>query len=44
MNGMAHGKGVYYENEGPIYDGEWVKNVKHGFGIEKWPSGSFYEG
>jgi hypothetical protein len=30
--------------EGDEYDGEWVHNVKHGYGVYRWISGNTYLG
>jgi hypothetical protein len=27
-----------------VYDGEWISNVKSGFGMYKWTSGNMYTG
>lgn len=32
VNGKMHGKGVYTFPNGNKYDGEWVEDVKEGFG------------
>ena len=29
---------------GVVYEGEIMNSFKHGFGIQKWPNGSRYEG
>nr|XP_014345348.1 PREDICTED: radial spoke head 10 homolog B isoform X2 [Latimeria chalumnae] len=41
-----HGKGtVYYdENETSWYEGDWVNNIKEGWGIRRYKSGNVYEG
>lgn len=26
------------------YDGEWVKNIRHGHGTRQYPSGNLYKG
>lgn len=31
-------------NDGTRYNGEWVLNAAHGFGIENWKDGTTYEG
>lgn len=29
---------------GIIYEGQWSGQLKHGYGIQKWPDGAHYEG
>ena len=29
---------------GITYEGQWLGELKHGFGIQKWPDGAQYEG
>ena len=29
---------------GIVYEGEWLGELKHGFGVQKWPDGATYEG
>ena len=29
---------------GAVYDGEWVGNMRDGYGIQTWPDGAKYEG
>ncbi|NWV43038.1 R10B2 protein, partial [Grantiella picta] len=45
-NGKRHGKGViYYDEEHTSwYSGEWVNNVKEGWGMRRYRSGNTYEG
>ncbi|NXU16232.1 R10B2 protein, partial [Pardalotus punctatus] len=45
-NGKRHGKGViYYDQEHTSwYSGEWVNNVKEGWGMRRYRSGNTYEG
>ncbi|XP_048223501.1 radial spoke head 10 homolog B [Perognathus longimembris pacificus] len=45
-DGKKHGKGtVYYNQEGTSwYEGDWVHNVKKGWGIRRYKSGNIYEG
>nr|XP_045000261.1 radial spoke head 10 homolog B [Jaculus jaculus] len=44
--GKRHGKGsIYYNQEGTSwYEGDWVKNIKQGWGIRCYKSGNIYEG
>ena len=44
---MKHGKGKWRSAKGPpcnIYDGEYQKDRKHGFGRFIWASGNQYQG
>ena len=34
----------YTEDESSFYDGDWVDNVRHGFGTRQYPSQNVYEG
>ncbi|XP_008071096.1 radial spoke head 10 homolog B2 [Carlito syrichta] len=45
-NGKRHGKGsIYYNQEGTSwYEGDWVHNIKKGWGIRCYKSGNIYEG
>uniref|UniRef100_A0A8C3WEL5 Radial spoke head 10 homolog B n=1 Tax=Catagonus wagneri TaxID=51154 RepID=A0A8C3WEL5_9CETA len=45
-HGKRHGKGsIYYDQEGTSwYEGDWVQNVKKGWGIRCYKSGNIYEG
>ncbi|XP_035138685.1 radial spoke head 10 homolog B isoform X9 [Callithrix jacchus] len=45
-NGKRQGKGtIYYNQEGTCwYEGDWVQNVKKGWGIRCYKSGNIYEG
>ena len=38
-NGVADGKGIYYFKFGAKYEGEWLNNVRHGFGTLTLPGG-----
>lgn len=31
--GLRHGKGVYYYKNGDIYDGQWQRGKKCGYGV-----------
>nr|XP_008162868.1 radial spoke head 10 homolog B isoform X5 [Chrysemys picta bellii] len=44
--GKRHGKGtIYYNREGTSwYEGDWVNNIKDGWGIRCYKSGNIYEG
>ncbi|XP_035299042.1 radial spoke head 10 homolog B isoform X2 [Cricetulus griseus] len=44
--GKRHGKGsIYYNQEGTSwYEGDWVYNIKKGWGIRCYKSGNIYEG
>ncbi|KAF3813889.1 hypothetical protein GH733_017921 [Mirounga leonina] len=45
-HGKRHGKGsIYYNQEGTSwYEGDWVYNIKNGWGIRCYKSGNIYEG
>lgn len=40
--GAFNGKGKMTLRNGSIYDGEWVNNIKEGFGVLTFPAGSEY--
>jgi len=41
----AQGLGTYYHKNGlTIYGGQWVEDLQHGHGVEKWDGGSEYNG
>ncbi|XP_054439430.1 radial spoke head 10 homolog B-like [Pteronotus mesoamericanus] len=44
--GKRHGTGcIYYNEEGTsAYEGNWVHNVKKGWGVRRYKSGNVYEG
>ncbi|XP_010078645.1 PREDICTED: radial spoke head 10 homolog B2-like [Pterocles gutturalis] len=44
--GKRHGKGtIYYDREhSSWYSGDWVNNIKEGWGMRCYKSGNFYEG
>ncbi|XP_032315926.1 radial spoke head 10 homolog B isoform X2 [Camelus ferus] len=45
-HGKRHGKGsIYYNQDGTSwYEGDWVYNIKQGWGIRCYKSGNIYEG
>ncbi|KAM9094021.1 radial spoke head 10 homolog B isoform X2 [Sarcophilus harrisii] len=45
-HGKRHGKGsIYYNQDGTSwYEGDWVYNIKKGWGIRCYTSGNIYEG
>uniref|UniRef100_F7DJ69 Radial spoke head 10 homolog B2 n=1 Tax=Monodelphis domestica TaxID=13616 RepID=F7DJ69_MONDO len=45
-HGKRHGKGsIYYNQDGTSwYEGDWVYNIKRGWGIRCYTSGNIYEG
>uniref|UniRef100_A0A8C7AMY5 Radial spoke head 10 homolog B n=1 Tax=Neovison vison TaxID=452646 RepID=A0A8C7AMY5_NEOVI len=45
-HGKRHGKGsIYYNQEGTSwYEGDWVYNIRNGWGIRCYKSGNIYEG
>ncbi|XP_063076665.1 radial spoke head 10 homolog B [Engraulis encrasicolus] len=44
--GQRHGKGIIYYNPEVTswYEGDWVNNIKEGWGVRCYPSGNIYEG
>ena len=44
MNGEMTGKGIRSYNDKSLYEGEFVKGKKHGFGKLKFSNGDVYEG
>lgn len=40
MNGMRHGKGKFFYQDGGMYDGDWVKNKMEGYGKLYYQSGT----
>lgn len=44
-NGMRHGNGRFYYQDGAMFDGEWYKNKMQGYGKLYYQSGKIaYEG
>lgn len=41
---LAQGTGVYYYDSGDKYEGEWMRNKKHGRGTMEYANGNIYEG
>ena len=41
---IRQGRGVYYDSDGSIYDGEWSGNLKQGHGKMLYSDGSVYDG
>ena len=40
-----NGKGrLFSATDGKLYEGDWLDNNYHGYGIETWPDGAKYEG
>ena len=37
--GERKGEGVYYYQNGDIYDGDWKKGMKHGYGVYTYAKG-----
>lgn len=44
LNGIMHGKGVYYYSNGCVYEGDFENGSNSGFGIFYFPNGTFYQG
>mmetsp|Transcript_57882 Transcript_57882/g.123075 ORF Transcript_57882/g.123075 Transcript_57882/m.123075 type:complete len:455 (-) Transcript_57882:176-1540(-) len=41
----AQGLGIYYHKGNlTVYGGQWVEDLQHGYGVEKWEGGSEYHG
>ena len=34
----------YIFNSGAVYDGEWIGNMRDGYGVQVWSDGAKYEG
>lgn len=43
VDGLKHGRGVYWWATGHRFEGEWVHNQRHR-GTYTWPDGAWYEG
>ncbi|KAL2078190.1 hypothetical protein ACEWY4_025875 [Coilia grayii] len=45
-HGQRHGKGIIYYNQEVTswYEGDWVNNIREGWGVRCYPSGNIYEG
>ncbi len=41
LNGMRHGPGKFFYQDGGMYDGNWVKNKMQGYGKLYYQSGIF---
>ena len=39
LNGMRHGKGKFYYQDGGMYDGDWYENKMEGYGKLYYQSG-----
>lgn len=37
-------KRLFTFSSGATYDGEWLGNMRDGYGIQEWPDGAKYEG
>ncbi|CAB3978594.1 Hypothetical predicted protein [Paramuricea clavata] len=44
VNGLRHGRGVFYYASGAKYDGEWLNNMKHGKGMFVFKNGMVFKG
>lgn len=42
--GHPHGRGVYYYDDGSVFDGQWRAGLRHGVGIMTFEDGAVYEG
>ncbi|RDX76652.1 Phosphatidylinositol 4-phosphate 5-kinase 9, partial [Mucuna pruriens] len=44
LGNTPEGRGKYVWSDGCVYEGEWRRGMKNGFGKIQWPSGVSYEG
>ncbi|WVY96712.1 hypothetical protein V8G54_028863 [Vigna mungo] len=44
LGNIPEGQGKYVWSDGCVYDGEWRRGMRNGFGKIQWPSGVMYEG
>ncbi|WP_246052898.1 MORN repeat-containing protein [Leptospira semungkisensis] len=44
QDSKPNGKGVFWNEKGDYYAGEWLQGLKHGMGTYRYPNGSSYEG
>ncbi|QCE05452.1 phosphatidylinositol 4-phosphate 5-kinase 9 isoform X1 [Vigna unguiculata] len=44
LGNIPEGQGKYVWSDGCVYDGEWRRGMRNGFGKIQWPSGAMYEG
>ena len=44
VNGLRHGRGIFYYANGAKYDGQWVNNMKHGEGMFVFKNGMVFKG
>lgn len=44
LGNVPEGQGKYVWSDGCVYDGEWRRGMRNGFGKIQWPSGVMYEG
>lgn len=44
LGNVPEGQGKYVWSDGCVYDGEWRRGMRNGFGKIQWPSGVLYEG
>ena len=42
LNGMRHGPGKFFYQDGGMYDGNWVANKMEGFGKLYYQSGNLF--
>lgn len=41
LNGMRHGQGKFFYQDGGMYDGQWVRNKMEGYGKLYYQSGNY---
>ena len=45
VRGLKSGKGrFHYASNDSIYEGDWLKDLKNGYGIQNWINGAKYDG
>ena len=42
--GQRSEKGIYRSDDGSVFDGEWLDDLKHGLGVMLHADGTIYEG
>ena len=44
QNNAIEERGDVVFKNGAVYKGQWLGQMKHGFGVQTWPDGARYEG
>lgn len=42
--GQLEERGEIVFKNGAVYQGQWLGDMKHGYGVQVWPDGARYEG